>query len=216
MDVANLLESDGPRQFQGSRVGTKCSTVQPAKTPLPKLFKNSVSQLRSQARLAKLFLNRNVFRPGDASPELSLKIYQDQRGSSKIDEVESGDLVAVQCNHAQLPGRDFLFYLTSQPFGDIFDVRDHAHVLNGENLKREIVRVGVLRQFRFIEIDPVNAVDLLKINRTKEVGYALLDRDLPSIIFQIALNFVRQAAQPGRRNSGAMIFYRNSRQNVGL
>jgi hypothetical protein len=88
--------------------------------------------------------------------------------------------------------------------------------LNGENLKREIVRVGVLRQLGFIEIDPVKAVDLLKINRTKEIGYALLDCDLPSIIFQIALNFVGQAAQPGRRDSRAMVFYGNSRQNIGL
>jgi len=216
MDIANLLESDGPRQLQGSRVGTKCSTVQPVKTPLPKVFKNSVSQLRSQARPAKLLVDCNVLRPGHASPELSSKIYQDQRGLSKIDEVESGDLVAVQRNHAQLPCGDFLLQLTSQPFGDIFDVRNHAHVLNRENLKREIVRVGVLRQPGFIEIDAVKAVDLSKINRTKEIGYALLDCDLPSIIFQIALNFVGQAAQPGRRNSGAMIFYRNSRQNVGL
>src|SRR5882724_7205074 len=109
MNIANLLESDGPRQLQRSRVGTKCSTVQPVKTPFPKLFKNSVSKLRSQARSTKLFLNCNVFRPGHASPELSLKIYEDQRGLPKIDEVEAGDLVAVQRNHAQLPCRDFLF-----------------------------------------------------------------------------------------------------------
>src|SRR5260370_3312543 len=130
MDIANLLESDGPRQFQGSLVGRKCSTVQPVKTPLPKLFKNSVSQLRSQARPAKLFVDCNVLRPGDASPELSLKIYQDQRGLSKIDEVESGDLVAVQGNQAQLPCGDFLLQLTLQPLGAIFDVRDHVHFFN--------------------------------------------------------------------------------------
>ena len=216
MDIANLLESDGPRQLQGSRVGTKCSTVQPVKTPLPKLFKNSVSQLRSQARPAKLFVDCDVLRPGHASPELSSKIYQDQRGLSKIDEVESGDLVAVQRNHAQLPCGDFLLQLTSQPFGDIFDVRDHAHVLNRENLKREIVRVGVLRQLGFIEIDPVKTVGLFKVNRAKEIGYALLNRDSPSIIFQIALNFVGQATQPGRRNSGVIGFDGNSRQNVDL
>ena len=190
MDIADFPEPHGSGQGQGSGVGSKRSSKQPANPSSLQLLKYPESELRSQTRLPKLFLDGNVLRPGEALSEFFLQIHQDQRGMVKINQIEACHLIPIQRHQTQLPSRKCIGQSTPQPLRNIFNLCDHFQVLSGQNLEAKIVMVGVYRWLGCFKIDSIDPVDLLKINRSKQIGQGLLSGSMPSVVLEIALNLV--------------------------
>jgi hypothetical protein len=75
INIADLFEPHGSRQFQGSRVGSKSPSIQPANTSALEHVKYFITKLSTQACLAKLFLDGDVLGPSGPLSELFLAIH---------------------------------------------------------------------------------------------------------------------------------------------
>src|SRR5690242_21567390 len=113
MNIADFRKPDGSGKTQGSDVGRKSPSIQLAVTALAKFFKYSEAKLRPESRPAELLLDRDMFRPGHSRPQLFLEVYEQQGGLAQIDQVESGDCVAIQGHQAKLSGRNFALQLSA-------------------------------------------------------------------------------------------------------
>src|SRR5579864_3752913 len=78
-----------------------------------------------------------------------------------------------------------------------------------------MVGVGGFRELDGIKIDAVNAVGLAVVNGSSQISQAFSKGGLPSVIFQVAQNFVEQAAQARQGNAGALNVDGNTGHYVG-